>query len=155
MEKKETKHPKTDDNTEKDQKIADLTETLQRLQAEFENYQKRTEKQCQDFAKYANQELIKELLPVLDNFDLAIKNSDDPEKFRKGVELIYSEIHDILERSGLKPIPADKEFNPELHEALMVEKSDKDNIILEEFQKGYTLNSKVIRHSKVKVGKKS
>ncbi len=153
MEKAEKKKEKIDP---KDTKIKELTENLQRLQADFENFQKRTEKQCQEFSKFANQELIKDILPILDNFELALKNTEDKDKLVKGVEMIFSQLHDILEKQGLKPIQTEnKTFDPNIHEALMSAPAEQDKIILEEFQKGYILNEKVIRHSKVKVGKKN
>ncbi len=138
-------------------KVKELTESLQRLQAEFENYKKRTDKQNQEFIKFANKELIIKLLPLLDNFELALKNTEKKEEFVKGVELIFAQLMQILEEQGLKKLEAkNKTFDPYLHEALMQDKDKKkqDNIILEEFQKGYLLNNQVIRHSKVKVNKR-
>jgi len=150
--KKKAKETKTD---EKDKKIADLTDTLQRLQAEFENYKKYIEKQKQDFAKYAKADIIDKLLPILDSFEIALKSTKDNEKFIKGVELIFSQLYSLLEKEGIKPIKAEGRLDPNLHEVLMKEKSDKEeDTILEELQKGYMLNEKVIRHSKVKVAKK-
>ena len=138
------------------EKVKDLTSTLQRLQADFENYKKRVEKEKSDFKQYATAELIKKLLPVLDNFELAFKNKDDKE-FKKGIELIYAQFLSVLEEQGLKPIMSEGEiFNPYLHEAMMQETSAKPaGTIIEEFQKGYMIGNKVIRHSKVKVSKGS
>lgn len=140
---------------EKVAKIGELTDTLQRLQAEFENYRKYVEKTKIDFQKYASAELIKELLPILDSFELALRNTADKEKFIKGVELIYSQLYSLLEGEGLKQIQSEgKKFDPHLHEVLLKEKSDKEeDIILEELQKGYMLNDKVLRYAKVKVSK--
>jgi molecular chaperone GrpE len=123
-------------------------EQLQRLQAEFENFRKRTDKEKQEILKSANKDLILQLLNVLDSFELAIKHIDD-----KGINMIYSELYSILEKQGLKKINAKGKFNPELHEVLMQEEGDKEGIILQELQKGYTLNEKVIRPSKVKISK--
>ena len=150
--KKEKKQKITDK-----EKIIELTETLQRLQAEFENYKKRTDKEKEQFCKFSNKELILKLLPLLDNFELALKNVENNKEFVKGVELIFSQFIETLEKEGLKKInTVGQKFSPYLHEALMQDKNkDKqDNEILEEFQKGYTLNDQVIRHSKVKVNKK-
>jgi len=132
----------------------ELTETLQRLQAEFENYKKRMEKEKQEFCDYAKQDLIKKLLQVLDNFELAFKH--DTKDFHKGIELIYAELTTILRNEGLKPIIAlNQRFDAFRHEALLTEKSNKEEgLILEEMQKGYLFKDKVIRHSKVKVSKK-
>jgi len=147
--KKEAK--KTD---EKEQKIEELTETLQRLQAEFENYKKYIEKSKAEFLKYAHADIIEKLLPVLDSFELALKNTSDKEKLIKGIELIYTQLYSLLEREGLKKIEANGKFDPHLHEVLLKEESDKEeDLILEELQKGYMLGEKVLRHSKVKVSK--
>jgi len=141
---------------EKEKELKDLIDTLQRLQAEFENYKKRTEKENQEFRKFALQEFIKKLLPIIDNFELALENKDNKEEFVKGVELIYSELYTILEDAGLIKIEAlNQKFDPYIHEALLAEKSDKEpNTIIEELQKGYKLHDKVLRHAKVKVSKK-
>lgn len=140
----------------KNKKITELTDTLQRLQAEFENYKKYVEKQNTEFRKYAKADLIINILPILDSFELAFKNTSDKEKFVKGVELIYSQLFSTLEKEGLKPIKSEgQKLDPINHEVLLKEKSDKEeDTILEELQKGYMLGEKVIRHSKVKVGKK-
>ncbi len=148
-------HKKEDKKTdEKDKKIAELTDTLQRLQAEFENYKKYVEKSKAEFVKYAQAELIDKLLPVLDSFELALKNTKDKEKLLKGVELIYTQLYSLLEKQGLKKIESKGKFNPHLHEVLLKEESDEEeDTILEELQKGYMLDDKVLRHSKVKVSK--
>ena len=128
----------------------ELTDNLQRLQAEFENFKKRTEKENLEFKRCASQDFIKKLLPILDNFELALKHKQD-----KGIELIYSELYTLLEDEGLSKIEAlNKKFDPHVHEALLTEESNKEpNIVLEELQKGYMLNDKVLRHTKVKVSK--
>ncbi|MAG15854.1 nucleotide exchange factor GrpE [Candidatus Woesearchaeota archaeon] len=139
----------------KKQKEADYKDALQRLQAEFENYKKRVEKENTTFRKLATADVVHQMLPTLDSFEQALKNTDDKEKFVKGVELIYAQFHSMLEEMGLRQIKAAGErFDPYKHEVLLQEESDKDEIILEELQKGYMLNDMVIRHSKVKVGKK-
>ncbi|MCP3686693.1 MAG: nucleotide exchange factor GrpE [bacterium] len=136
-------------------KEAEYKETLQRLQAEFENYKKRVEKEVKTQNTCANMGLVKELLPVIDSFELALKNQQNHEEFTKGIELIYAQLFSVLESEGLRPIKTDGEkFDPYKHEALMQEKSEKDGVILEELQKGYMLKDAVLRHSKVKVGKK-
>ena len=153
--KEERKKEKKSSETDQNHKIRELTETLQRLQAEFENYKKRIEKEKQEFTRYANQELIKKILPVLDDFELALKNCKAKDDFYKGIQIIYSHLIDALQSQGLKPIEAQgKKFDPYYHEALLAEESDKEeNTVLEEMQKGYMLHDKVIRHSKVKVAK--
>lgn len=140
---------------EKDEKQA-LIDTLQRLQADFENYKKRIEKETERFRELANQDLIERLLPVLDNFSLAIKAEQNLEDFAKGVHLIFSEFRKVLNDFGVQEIETeDRMFDPTLHEAMMTgkDRSKKDGAILEEFQKGYTLAGKVLRHARVRVNK--
>ncbi|MBL7050788.1 nucleotide exchange factor GrpE [Candidatus Woesearchaeota archaeon] len=164
MTAKKTKSAKKESNNQKEknykefseQNIKELTQTLQHLQADFENYQKRTEIEKLEFMKYANKNMVLEILPVLDNFELALKHTSNKEEFIKGIDLVYANLRDTLGKAGLKQIQALKtQFDPEKHEALMQETSkEKSGTIIEEFQKGYTLNDKVIRPTKVKVAKK-
>ena len=139
--------------------LAEMTELLQRTQANFENYRKQQEKRIEEIRLFAAKDIILQLLPLLDNFSLALKNSNgNPAEFVKGVELIYSQLFEILENNGVKPILTEKQtFDPSFHDALMrVESELPMNTIVEEWQKGFTLHNKVIRHAKVKisVGKK-
>lgn len=163
METKKEEAKKPDDKEdikkpleEKNQKIEELTDTLKRLQAEFENFKKRVEREKIEFVKYAHADVIADMLPVLDSFELALKNTTDKEKLIEGIKMIYAQLYSVLEAEGLRPIKATGEkFNPYKHEVLMKEESDKpEDTILEEFQKGYMLNDRVIRHSKVKVSGK-
>ena len=139
-----------------DAKIQELTETLQRLQADFENYRKRVDIEKKGFIAFANAELIAGLLPILDSFEMALMHAEKKEEFIKGVELIYSQLYSLLGQYGLRPIKAlGEKFDPYKHEVLMKGKSDKEeDVILEELQKGYMLENKVLRHSKVKVSEK-
>jgi len=140
----------------KDAKIRELTESLQRLQADFENYRRLAEKGKKDFIEYAHADLVEKILPILDSFELALKNKGKQEDFIKGVELIFAQLYHLLEKEGLRKIEAEgRKFDHYRHEVLLTEKSDKEeDMILEELQKGYMLCDKVIRHSKVKVSKK-
>ena len=133
-----------------------------RLQADFENSRKRQEKEKLDFFKYANEGLVIELLNVLDDLErtvgLAQEKHQDLAAFLKGVEMILAHLYEMLKAQGIKPIEAEgKLFDPHFHEALMqVEDNDlPEHTIVEELQKGYLLNDRVIRTSKVKVSKKS
>jgi len=143
----------------KDSEIAELTNTLKRLQAEFENYKKRSDKEYAAHIKNANAGLITELLSVLDSFELALKNDNctNPEvsKYRKGIELIYSQLYSLLGDYGLRIIDTkNKKFDPFKHEVLMVKEcNEPDDMIIQEFQKGYFLNDTIIRHSKVMIAK--
>lgn len=132
---------------------------LQRLQAEYDNYRKRTQKEKTELIKYATEGLMEELLPILDNFDRAIsaaKVTSDFASFSQGVEMIFRQIQTALGKEGLKAIDAvGQPFDPNLHEAVMRVESDEhpDNTVLEELQKGYYLKEKVLRPSMVKVSK--
>ena len=141
---------------EKDKKLEELTDILKRLQAEFENFKKRTDKEKGEFIKYAHGSVIQGILPVIDAFDIAMKSTKDKDKFIDGIKMIYAQLHSVLEDEGLRQIKAEGEkFDPFRHEVLMKEDSDKpDGTILEEFQKGYMLNDRVLRFSKVKISGK-
>jgi len=130
-------------------------EQLKYLQADFDNYKKIVLRERENFVKQANENLIKELLTILDEFErslVLIKNKDD----LRGLELIYKNFLKILENFGLKKIEAvGKKFDPYYHEVILQEESDEpEGTILQEIQKGYMLNSKIIRHAKVKIAKK-
>ena len=128
-----------------------------RQQAEFDNFRKRLEKEKGQFLKYANEGIILELLTVLDDLErlisLAEKHKQDFKSFLKGVEIILAHLYELLKKYGIKLIDTkNKQFDPIYHEALMRVESDiGDNKIIEEFQKGYCLDSRVIRTAKVKV----
>ena len=126
------------------------------MQAEFENYKKWNAKEKTEFVKYAHADVIAQMLPVLDSFEIALKNTSDKDKFIEGIKIIYAQFHSILEAEGLRPIKSvGEKFDPYRHEVLMKEESDKpEETVLEEFQKGYMLNDKVLRHSKVKISGK-
>ena len=153
--KQQENEPKQKKDTKED-KIAELTNDLKRVQAEFENYKKRVEKETAQFCEFAKAEIVKKLLSVLDSFEIALKSTNNHEEFVKGVELIYSQLYTLMKEEGLEHIETKcKKFDPYLHEVMLSEKSDKDEgTIIEELQKGYTLKGRVLRHSKVKVAKK-
>lgn len=143
------------------QKVNDLTGMIQRLQAEFDNYRKRVDAQREEQKQLAVKDIIESILPTLDNFELALNHAkkdfenNNGEDLVKGVELIFSQLVDILEQKGLTVInPVGEKFTPYEHEALLMEDSDleKDSVI-EVLQKGYKLGSKVIRNAKVKIAK--
>jgi len=134
-------------------KTKELSNSLQHLQAEFENYKKRIDKENENFIKYSSQNLIIKLLPIIDSFESALKNHQDENKFLEGMKLVFSQFYSTLEKEGLKQInPLNEKFDPYKHEVMMHEKSDNlDNTITEVLQKGYILNDKIIRHAKVKI----
>lgn len=150
--KKNKENQSNFDQLEKEHK--ELKELLQRNLAEFQNYQKRTEKDKEHIIKTASLDLIKKILPILDNLELALNNNHEKNDFTKGIEMIYSQLTETLEEEGLQKINAEGKFNPELHEALLSEKSTQEkNTIIQELQKGYMVSGKVIRHTKVKISK--
>ena len=128
----------------------------QRLQADFENFKKITEKRNQDLIKFANENVIKSFLDCYEDFGRALETEKD-EDLRNGVELIYNKFSDVLEKEGVKEIPAKGEkFDLNKHEALMVQESDEveNGYIIEELMKGYMYKDKVLKYSKVIVCKK-
>ena len=126
-------------------------DNLKRLKAEFENYQKRIDKEKIDFIKYAKEDLVINLLEILDNFERALSNCKDDE-FSKGVSLIFKQLKELLEKEGVKEIEKLENFDPEKHEVLLTDEGEEGKV-LEELQRGYTLHNRIIRPAKVKVGK--
>ncbi|HUS89559.1 MAG TPA: nucleotide exchange factor GrpE [Desulfosporosinus sp.] len=130
---------------------------LQRLQADFDNYRKRTQKEKTELIKYASERLVGELLPVLDNFDRAVsaaKVNPDFTSFSQGVEMILRQMQTALSKEGLRAMDAvGQPFDPNLHEAVLRVASEEhpENTVVEELQKGYYLKEKVLRPCMVKV----
>ncbi len=130
-----------------------------RLNAEFDNFRKRILKEREEFIKYANEKLILELIDVLESLERGIettKKADDKDKLIEGMELVYKQFKNVLEKNGLTPIKAlGEKFDHYKHEAMMQTITDEcdEETILEEFARGYMLNGKVIRYSKVRVSK--
>lgn len=139
-------------------KAGEYWDRILRLQADFDNTRKRLEREKQEFVRFANEEIIIELLNILDDLErtveLAENSAQDLTTFLKGVEMIMAHLYEMLKEYGVKPIDAQgKLFDPNVHEALMqLESKDiAEHTIVEELQKGYLLNDKVIRTAKVKV----
>lgn len=135
-----------------------LIDRLARLQAEFENARKRATREQQEFREYAVADAMKALLPILDSFERALQTGTEKSEFRSGVELIYKQLQDALQKLGLRPIPAKGEpFDPHLHEAIeMVDTTEApDHQILGELQRGYKLRDRLLRPSMVKVARNS
>lgn len=128
-----------------------------RVQADFDNFRRRTQKEKEELAKYASSKLITELLPVFDNFGRALAASDDNpefESFSKGVGMIFRQLETVLNAEGLTDMNSvGQPFNPEFHQAIMQVESDdyEEGIVVEEVQKGYMLKDKVLRPAMVKV----
>lgn len=137
-----------------DDKAAEYLDRWQRLMAEFDNYRKRSEKEKSDTYDYAVSNTVAEILPVIDNFERALKVESQDKNLFAGVEMIYKQMMGLLEKLHVTPIDAvGKEFDPNLHNAVMHIDDENlgENIVAEELQKGYLYKEKVIRHSLVKV----
>jgi molecular chaperone GrpE len=137
----------------------DLFERLARLQAEFDNYRKRAAKENAEYRDYAVSDAARTLLPVIDSFTLALKNaSTKPEDLRKGVELIFKQLQDVLQKLNIERIPSQGEpFDPRVHEAIEVVETDAapDHHVLEELQPGYRIKGRLLRPAMVRVAKKT
>ena len=148
------KKPKKD---KKDEKIEELTDKLTRLMAEFDNYRKRTEKEKSAMYEIGAKDVVEKILAVVDNFERGLQSVPEEEKdapFMQGMDKIYKQLMTTLEEIGVKPIEAvGQEFNPDFHNAVMHVEDEGfgENIVAEEFQKGYTYRDSVVRHSMVKV----
>jgi molecular chaperone GrpE len=136
----------------------DLFERLARLQAEFDNYRKRAAKENADYRDYAVSDAARALLPVVDSFTLALKNAaGKPEDLRKGVELIFKQLQDVLQKLNIERVPAQGEpFDPRVHEAIEMVETDAapDHHVLEELQPGYRIKGRLLRPAMVRVAKK-
>lgn len=155
---------KAADNSEKEletvkKQLEQEKDRFLRLNAEFENQRKRLQKEKEEFVKYANEKLIIEMIDIMESLERGLENakgSRNNEKLIQGMELIYKQLKNVLEKNGLASIKAlGEKFDPYKHEAMMQTPSDDDeeDVILEEFARGYMLNNKVIRYSKVRVSK--
>lgn len=133
---------------------ADLEDRLLRSRAEFQNARARAERERSDYLQYASMDLVRQLLPVLDDFERAMRVETSDREYAKGIELIYQRMYDALKKTGLEPIDTeDKTFDPNLHQAIeRVETEDApDQAILGEFQRGYQFKGKLLRPAMVKV----
>jgi len=131
-----------------------LKDRVMRTLADFENFRKRTEREKNEFFRYAVGGLMKEILPVLDNFDRALDHAEEGDEFHKGVLLIYKQLFDVLEKSGLKPInESNVPFDPNIHEAVVREENDSlpSHTVAAVLQKGYFIHDRLLRPALVKV----
>ena len=132
----------------------DESKRYMRLMADFQNFKKRAAKEKTDLYQYANEKIVTDLLAVLDNFERALEQEVADSGFKEGMELIFKQMFDVLEKSGLAEIAAlGEDFDPNFHNAVMTEASDEyeSGKVSGVLQKGYTLNGKVIRPTMVKV----
>jgi molecular chaperone GrpE len=137
---------------------SELHDKLLRRQAEFENFRKRFDRERSEIYQRTRAEVLLELLPVLDNFERALisleTTGDDAEALHQGVTLIHKQLKDAVTKMGLQPVESiGKSFDPNVHEAITVEPTDEheENIIIEEFQRGYKLGDRLLRPARVKV----
>ena len=148
---------KKDKKDKKDEKIEELTDRLTRQMAEFDNFRKRTEKEKSQMYEIGAKDIIEKILPVVDNFERgldAVKEEDKEDPFVQGMEKVYKHLVTTLEGIEVKPIEAvGQPFDPNFHNAVMHVEDENfgENIVAEEFQKGYTYRDSVVRHSMVKV----
>jgi molecular chaperone GrpE len=136
----------------------EMKDLLLRRQAEFDNFRKRTEKERSEYLQYAGMELARDMLPILDDFDRALRAESGNPEYAKGVEMIYARMYETLKKMGLEPIEtAGQAFDPHLHQAIeRVETTDaEDGAVLGEFQRGYHFKGKLLRPSMVKVAVRS
>lgn len=166
MEKKDIEEEKRGGSTEslkkelkeKEQQIKEYIDRIKHLQADFENYKKRALKERADFDRFIEDTIILEFIPIYDNFERAFRSfnhNNDKDSFIEGMERIFSQFDDLLAKKGVNRIEAlGERFDPSRHEALIaVESNGEPNIILEEFERGYIRNGRVIKPSRVKVSK--
>lgn len=144
---------------EKDALCKEYLDHLIRLKAEFENYKKRVEKERGEYVRFANSQLILQILPVIDNLKLAIENAKFSKDIQilRGMEMVFKSLEEILIKNGLEKIETEgKTFDPHVHEAVEFVESEEipENTIIEEIKEGYIFNNRVIRPAKVKISKR-
>ena len=158
---KEHTHDGAEEAPEPADKAKEAHDQLLRLKADFENTKKRLQRDKEDAIKYANEKLLVEILPIVDNLDRAMASlaeGHDAAKVMQGLKLAQEELHQVLESHGVKVVQTVGEaFDPQLHEAVAaVESADaKEGTILDEVQRGYVLNGRLIRPSRVRIAQKS
>jgi molecular chaperone GrpE len=132
----------------------ELIDTLQRLQADFDNYRKRAARDQESLVARAGERIVKELLPILDDLERALEavESHEEAKLEDGVQLVYRQLEQLLEKEGLALVETDGKFDPHVHEALLTQPSDEDEgSVIEVLQKGYRLGDRVLRPARVVV----
>ena len=147
----------TREETAEDTQIEDLTDKLRRQMAEFDNFRKRTEKEKSGMFEMGAKSVVEKLLPVVDNFERGLASVPEDQKedpFVAGVDKVYKQLLTVFDELGVKPIEAvGQPFDPNFHNAVMHVEDDEqgENVVIEEFQKGYMYHDSVVRHSMVKV----
>lgn len=150
----EVKEEQTDETVKLQEELAEQKDQYQRVLAEYANYKRRTEQEKEAIGTFAKSEVLKEILPLLDNLDRAVDAPDGPE-YRKGVEMIIRQLHDTLQKIGVEEInPVGQPFDPDIHSAVMREDATEGvepDTVTEVFQTGYKMGDKLIRPAMVKV----
>lgn len=151
--KESTKEEKSSEADKIRTELQEMTELAKRTMADLQNLRRRQEEEKSVWIKMANAELIKALLPIIDNLDRALSHMpDSADDWHQGIEMSINQLNQVMKDFGLEEIEClEKEFNPDLHEAMAQGEGEK-NIILEVFEKGYRIGDRIIRHAKVKVG---
>ncbi len=151
----ETEDAPADNNEEKAEEVdEDLQTKFLRLSADFQNYRRRVDKEKSDIYAYANEKIVLQLLEVMDNFERAMQTADPEDKYVQGIALIFKQLEDLLHKNNVEEIEAlGKSFDPAYHNAVMTEAAEdtESGTITKVLQKGYTMNSKVIRPAMVAV----
>jgi len=134
--------------------LEEYKRALLQVRADFENYKRRTARHFEEIGEFAKSELLKKILPIVDDFEKALSFENNP--YAEGMQMIYRQLVDFLKKEGVEKMETvGKEFDPNLHEAVSwVESEDKDGIIVEEMQAGYTYKGKLLRPARVKVARK-
>lgn len=133
---------------------SDLRDRYLRTLADFDNFRKRSDREKQDYFRFALADVFRDLLPVIDNFDRALEHADEGDEFHRGVLLIYKQMFDVLQKYGLKPIDeSGVRFDPNIHEAVVREENPDvpSHTVVQILQKGYFLNDRLLRPALVKV----
>ncbi len=136
---------------------AELQDRLLRAQAEFQNLKKRTERERVELFEYASMEAVRVLLPVLDDFERAMKTESSDKEYAAGIELIYNRFYETLKKLGLEPIESKgKPFDPQIHHAVDMVETDEapDDTVVDEFQRGYNFKGRLLRTAMVKVARR-
>ncbi|WP_078577121.1 nucleotide exchange factor GrpE [Salipaludibacillus agaradhaerens] len=156
-EEEKSENDESDDMQELERKLADATNRMLRIQADYDNFRRRTKQEKESAAKYRSQSLAEKLLPALDNFErgmMITPQEEETKSLLQGMEMVYRQLKDALAEEGIEPIETvGKPFDPHYHQAVMQVETDEfeSNVVVEEMQKGYQLKDKVIRPAMVKV----
>jgi molecular chaperone GrpE len=144
----------TDEHVEQEtEQVQEADDRLLRLAADFDNYKKRAARERAEYVALANERLLKELLPIIDDLERALNAAEEHEEaqLEEGVRLVHRSLASLLERQGVKEIPTDGKFDPHVHEALLAQPSDEaeQGDVIDVIQKGYTLGDRVVRPARV------